>query len=353
MGSAAPLDAVAHTVKTGETFWGIARTFRVKRSVLEALNPHLGGHYDRLPDQTVVYLPRTKRIEQLHSRLEIKAPELQKAKQPAKRAPGRLHPIADPLGLLASHATRGGGPKISVPESLHLKGVGASEWSAKDRRSQIMQHRLNMELAGHEFGVPPALLAALASRETNGGAALVPLTDRMREVLRRLPAKEPPDPRRHYGGEPWWGDPGAQTFTDADGVAKRESVFIGFGVCQINVLAHRIAVEPSTGKPDPSGLAHFRQTAQLLASHRDRIAEEHPTWTPAQQLQGAVVAWNRGLGHSKSWRLATLDHGTTKEDYSSDIWARARYLAQHWDAPLTVSAKKHPAPATAIAWIKR
>jgi peptidoglycan hydrolase-like protein with peptidoglycan-binding domain len=125
-----------------------------------------------------------------------------------------------------------------------------------------------------KYDLPPALLAAIASRETRGGTQL-----------------------------------------SGDGYSQWDGN--GFGVMQVDYRHHR----PAGGAQSQ---AHVDQAAAILANYRKIIARDFPDWTESRQLQAAVYAYNRGPS-SVSGGLDALSPGG---DYSSDVWSRARHLAQ-------------------------
>lgn len=127
-----------------------------------------------------------------------------------------------------------------------------------------------------ECNLPPALLAGLASRESRIGLLL-----------------------DNHG----WGDFGQ-----------------AFGIMQIDRRSHVIL-----GRPDHRSLAHIRQSAGILKNYLAQIKRIHPSWPAARQLQGAVAAYNVGVKNVQT--LDGMDRGTTHDDYSNDVWARAVYFA--------------------------
>ncbi|RUS75069.1 hypothetical protein EGW08_017175 [Elysia chlorotica] len=64
--------------------------------------------------------------------------------------------------------------------------------------------------------------------------------------------------------------------------------------------------------------------SQLLVPYIQQVQRKFPTWTSSQGLQGGVAAYNEGVANVRSW--AGLDRGTTHNDYSNDVIARAQYL---------------------------
>jgi len=57
------------------------------------------------------------------------------------------------------------------------------------------------------------------------------------------------------------------------------------------------------------------------------VGRKLPWWSPAQQLQGGIAAYNEGLGNVRTWK--NLDVGTTHIDYSNDVVARAKFFRRN------------------------
>jgi soluble lytic murein transglycosylase-like protein len=153
-------------------------------------------------------------------------------------------------------------------------GPAASAKMAKTDLARLKPYAAEFQAAGKKYGVPPALLAAIASRESRGGAAL---------------------DSRGYG----------------DGGN-------GFGLMQVDKRSHAL-------KGGPYSAEHIDQAAGILKSSLSSVQKSHPSWPPEQQLRGAVAAYNSGPGNVKT--IAGMDIGTTGNDYSNDVWARAQALA--------------------------
>ncbi|MFY7934731.1 MAG: SH3 domain-containing protein [Microcystis aeruginosa] len=135
--------------------------------------------------------------------------------------------------------------------------------------------------AAAKFGVPAALLAAVASRESRCGNVL------------------------HNDG---WGDGGN-----------------AFGIMQVDKRSH--AVE---GIPDgPKSLAHVEQATGIFANCLQQVQQKHPNWEDRYVIKGAAVAYNSGLRNVQT--KEGMDIGTTGNDYGSDVMARAQYYANHAD----------------------
>jgi hypothetical protein len=159
----------------------------------------------------------------------------------------------------------------------HPSGVAGSHRMAETDRGRLERHREMFQQVGAEYGVPPALLAAIASRESRGGAAL-----------------------------------------RDNGFARFDPN--GYGLMQIDQKAH-----PELIRGGPTSREHVAIAARLLRDNLAQVRRDHPDWTPAQQLRGAVAAYNMGADDVRT--LGGMDRGSTGNDYSADIWARAQYLA--------------------------
>ena len=158
-----------------------------------------------------------------------------------------------------------------LDEPGHESSQAIADLDTKD----VLHIKDRFEAAALKFKLPPALLAALASRESHCGKSLIK----------------------------GWGD-------------KHHA----FGICQVDARSHK-----ALGS-DPSGLDHLMQVASILDDYRSKVEEKHPDWEPARQLQGAIVAYNSGVSNVDT--IAKIDAGTTGNDYSNDVWSRAqRYAA--------------------------
>ncbi len=160
-------------------------------------------------------------------------------------------------------------------------GVSASETMADTDEQRVLAMKDAFVQAGRDHGIPAALLAAIASRETRGGNSL-----------------------------------------KSDGYSRYDDN--GFGVMQVDKRHH-------TPEGTAKSLTHIDQAASILADFRDQVADKHPDWTEAMILRGAVAAYNKGPGSVGSY--SRIDKNTTGSDYSSDVWARARRYARLFGEP--------------------
>ncbi|KAK7471414.1 hypothetical protein BaRGS_00035966 [Batillaria attramentaria] len=133
----------------------------------------------------------------------------------------------------------------------------------------------------HSGGIEPAVIAALASRESNGGDALA-----------------------------------------SDGTGDRGHAW---GILQCDFTHSGLACKSCPAK----SCCHIKMmVTQLLIPYIKRVATNHRSWPKAHQLQGGVAAYNFGVGNVQSW--GGLDVGSTGNDYSNDVMARAQYLKSHY-----------------------
>ena len=179
--------------------------------------------------------------------------------------------------LLFEYSPKGASDKTAKQDGLPEKGihgVAASEAMAKVDRQRVMKYKQHFINAGKEMNLPPALLAAIASRESRGGAAL----------------------KNGYG------DHGH-----------------GFGLMQIDDRSW--AAEIHEG---PFGYAHILQATEILRGKLDQVSLQFESLTDAGELQTAVSRYNGG----KRRPAPSSDIGTTGGDYSEDVWARALYYAR-------------------------
>lgn len=195
----------------------------------------------------------------------------------AKPGAGAADDVAAPTpnDILFAHETKGASRTTAKGQGVGGSGVAASEAMAEQDRTRLdAMGPIFLEVAA-KYNLPPALLAAIASRETRAGKQL-----------------------------------------DKNGYSIWDGA--GFGVMQVDKGSH-------TPKGSAKGKEHITQAASILAGYRDQVAKKFPDWTPDQVLQGAVYAYNAGPSRVKSFE--GLDKVSPGKDYSSDAWARARYLA--------------------------
>ena len=177
--------------------------------------------------------------------------------------------------LLSLIKPNGASIETAKSENTGQVGIVASLCIARRDQARVLSLKYQFEAVGNHFNIPPALLAAIASRESHCGAIL---------------------------DKKGWGDNGN-----------------AFGLFQIDKRAHTIL-----GQQNPQGELHINQATGILADFLAQIERKHPAWSEWQTLKGAVAAYNAGVKNIQT--LDGMDIGTTHNDYSNDIWARAQYF---------------------------
>ena len=158
-----------------------------------------------------------------------------------------------------------------------IGGVAASYSDAASDANRLSRVKDRIVKAGQLTGIDPAILGAIASRASAAGNSL-----------------------------------------GLDGYGKYE-YSNGYGYMQVDRTAH--AVDTSEG---PDGQAHFNQAARILQSAIRGVARKHPDWDKSLQIKGGIAAYNFGVSNVQT--KENIDVGTTGDDYSSDVLARAKYL---------------------------
>jgi hypothetical protein len=156
-----------------------------------------------------------------------------------------------------------------------LAGIDASRLFAKQDLAKVLLNLKEIKAAGNFTDITPALIAGIGSRESRFGKLL----------------------------KNDWGDNG-----------------YAYGICQVDKRSHEIVL-----KNDQGWLPHFIQVGKILKDFQRQIGIKHPSWSAAEILRGAVAAYNVGVHNVQT--IDGMDIGTTHDDYSSDVWERARYYA--------------------------
>jgi len=180
--------------------------------------------------------------------------------------------------ILAGFHANGASAKTAAQDRLP-PGPEASRTMATTDLGRVTGLKASFTAAAATTGLPPALLAAIASRESRCGNVLDPSG---------------------------FGDGGE-----------------GFGIMQVDRRSHALA-----GLPNPRSQAHITQAAGILRDALNDAIAKFPTALPARQLQAAVAAYNCGSHNVAS--PDTADAVTTGHDYSNDVWERGRFYAMGW-----------------------
>ncbi|XP_059189100.1 lysozyme g-like [Centropristis striata] len=181
--------------------------------------------------------------------------------------------------------TSGASWETSNGNKLRYSGVKASEAMAKEDADRMKTYRSKINKVGEKYGIAPALIAAIISRESRAGNDL------------------------HNG----WGD-------------YRGGVYNAWGLMQVDV-------DPKGGGHTAEGEwdseEHLRQGTKILVDFIEIIRKKFPGWSTEQQLKGGIAAYNQGDGNVHSYEK--VDEITTGGDYSNDVVARAQWYADNAD----------------------
>jgi Peptidase family M23/Bacterial SH3 domain/Transglycosylase SLT domain len=168
-------------------------------------------------------------------------------------------------------------------------GIASSEKMAQTDLDRVKAITNVLCTAANKFGVPTALIAALASRESRCGNVLTP-----------------------------------QGWGDNDNA---------FGILQVDKRFHAPeGTVDSTGKPTPASLEHTEQATGIFVEYLNQIEKDHTGWEDEFLLKGAVVAYNAGVSTVQTKN--GMDIGTTGDDFGSDVIARAKFYLNHSDLPM-------------------
>lgn len=184
----------------------------------------------------------------------------------------------DPNAILFQAESNGASDATAKQDKLPqqgIHGVQASEAMAQTDRRRVIQHQAKFQVAARNFNLPPALLAAIASRESRGG-----------NILKN-----------------GFGDNGH-----------------GFGIMQVDDRNPFPVVQEG----GPAGQPHINQATGILRDKLVVVKNKFPDLSAVGQLQTAVSRYNGGKGLP----APDSDRGTTGGDYMNDVWARARFYAR-------------------------
>jgi peptidoglycan hydrolase-like protein with peptidoglycan-binding domain len=157
---------------------------------------------------------------------------------------------------------------------------------ANTDRQRVMRHKEKFIVAAQRFHLPPALLGAIASRESRGGNVL------------------------DHNGE---GDRGN-----------------GFGLMQVDKRSHTVRRDGG-----PFGQPHIDQATGILKDKLESAGRRFPALSDVEKLELAVSTYNGGKGLPPP----RSDEKTTGGDYMNDVWARAQFYArvEDWSTPRPIA----------------
>ncbi|KAL7863673.1 hypothetical protein SRHO_G00126570 [Serrasalmus rhombeus] len=171
--------------------------------------------------------------------------------------------------------TTGASEATARQDKLTVKGLQASYKLAEHDLKRMDQYKSIIIKVGNAKQMDPAVIAAIISRESRAGAALVD----------------------------GWGDHGN-----------------GFGLMQVDKRHHI-----------PRGAwnseEHVTQGTEILIDSIKAIQRKFPNWPKEHQFKGGISAYNAGVRNVRTYER--MDIGTTGNDYSSDVVARAQWYKRN------------------------
>jgi murein DD-endopeptidase MepM/ murein hydrolase activator NlpD len=151
-----------HHVRSGQTLSGIARQYGVRLPDLLAANPEIHNP-DRITVGQTINIPQPDDSPPA----PLVMPEETDSVDPPD--------AADPNALLYQYRARGASDATARQDDLPergITGVKASHTMAETDQRRVMRYKDRLQEAARRFNLPPALLAAIASRESRGGSVL-------------------------------------------------------------------------------------------------------------------------------------------------------------------------------------
>ncbi|XP_056462095.1 lysozyme g-like isoform X2 [Gadus chalcogrammus] len=156
-------------------------------------------------------------------------------------------------------------------------GVQASGEMAKHDLACMRTYKTIIGNVARRHDVDPALIAAIISRETRGGADI-------------------------SGNNGW---------------CRRG---VGFGLMQVDKDAHKSLRGAWNSE------THLDQATGILVDIIKEVQRDRPSWSREKQLKGAIAYYNMG---SNVLNYENVDYLTTGNDYSSDVVARAQFYKRN------------------------
>jgi LysM repeat protein len=257
----------SHTVKAGEILSAIAKANNVTVADILAANPEITNP-NQIKVGQVIQIPTQSGGENVAASNEAPATNPDKSSSSSAGGGSAANSILDEFESVGASARTAKQDKLPG-------GVASSEKMADFDRKRVMAHKDKFIVAGSKFNLPPALLAAIASRESRGGAVL----------------------------KNGFGDHGH-----------------GFGIMQVD----NGNPFPVVHEGGPAGQPHINQATGILAGKLATVKKQFSALSAVEQLQMAVSRYNGGKGKQPP----DSDEGTTGGDYMNDVWARARFYAR-------------------------
>lgn len=182
--------------------------------------------------------------------------------------------------LALAKAPTTGASAVTAAQDRLAPGIQASRTMAQNDLARVLKIADVFREVGAALDVPPALIAAVSSRESRcGGGGIL--------------------------DQKGFGDHGH-----------------AFGIMQVDARFHT----PAGVEKGPTCREHVEQAARILLDSRNQIAAKHPDWEDEFVLKGSVAAYNCGVKNIQT-KLG-IDKGTTGDDYGSDVIARAQFYSE-------------------------
>ncbi|XP_061686393.1 lysozyme g-like [Syngnathoides biaculeatus] len=175
------------------------------------------------------------------------------------------------FGDITKVDTTGASKKTSAQDGLTYDGVPASNKMAQTDLGRMNNYKAIIQNVGAQKGIDPAIIAGIISRESRAGNVL------------------------NNG----WGDHGN-----------------AWGLMQIDKKYH-------TPRGGWDSEEHLSQGTDILIDFINQVKDKFRDWTAEQQLKGGIAAYNIGVGDVRTYER--MDLGTTGDDYSGDVVARAQW----------------------------
>ncbi|XP_047434554.1 lysozyme g-like [Mugil cephalus] len=184
-------------------------------------------------------------------------------------------------GNIMQVETTGASARTAQQDKLDYSGVRASHKMAQTDSGRMEKYRTKINNVGRKYGIDPAIIAGIISRESRAGNVL------------------------HNG----WGD-----------YDPKRGAYNAWGLMQVDV-------NPQGGGHTARGAwdseEHLCQGTEILIYFIDQISKKFPSWNKNQKLKGGIAAYNMGDRNVHSYEH--VDGGTTGRDYSNDVVARAQW----------------------------
>uniref|UniRef100_A0A1A7X132 Lysozyme g n=1 Tax=Iconisemion striatum TaxID=60296 RepID=A0A1A7X132_9TELE len=184
-------------------------------------------------------------------------------------------------GDIEKTKTTGASGATARQDGLGTPGVGASETMARTDLGRMEKYKSMIKTVGAKYGIDPALIAAIISRESRAGNVL----------------------------KDGWGDHGN-----------------AWGLMQVDVNPRGGG---HTKRGDWNSEEHLCQATEILIYFIERIQKKFSNWSKEEQLKGGIAAYNAGDGRVDSKNPEDVDKKTTGGDYSNDVVARAKWYKRN------------------------